>query len=518
MVKRQDIRNSHKVIRASVSKAFKPFKNSSRFKVAYGGRGSGKSHYFAKSMIILCMSKKVRCLCTREVQKSISDSVHRLLVDQIDLLGLSGHFEIQRDRIVCKTTGSEIIFFGLYRNVTKVKSLEGIDVCWAEEAEAISFDSWEILIPSIRKDDSEIWVSFNPKYEDDDTYRRFVTEPGPRHYPSGKCKACGYMIDNSEDRLQRACPKCKERGVTSYVQFKNWMTVIKVNYDQNKWFNEVLRTEMENDKKTNPDLYKQKWLGEPSGGGGLIWTAFDKSIHVKDFSWDYLSKGNAFMAMDPHSKYYPAVVWIAMIPFGSDYRYVVYNEYPTVSRIEGYYSTQRKKLYYDGSIKDLATELFAGDMADKGMHVMKRVLDTRFAKSSGGSNWSTATAGIVSQFALPKNGSMRLDMPYEKDIDVQRSVIQEMMQYNKMQTLSEVNQPQLYIMPHCKNVIQSLSLHRTVMDSEKEDEKHKDFSDALRIGFAGMLRWSFRHPTDNETTDVFQSEFPAYGEQSWMGV
>lgn len=163
-----------------VPKLHKVLFRPSRYKVAHGGRGSGKSWSFARALIALAYSRKVRILCAREVQKSIRDSVHRLLGDQIELLGLTGSFEVLRDEIRCTTTGSQFLFTGLSNTtVEAIKSFEGVDYCWVEEAQTVSERSWEILIPTIRKSGSEIWVTFNPYEETDPTFLRFVTNQPP---------------------------------------------------------------------------------------------------------------------------------------------------------------------------------------------------------------------------------------------------------------------------------------------------------------------------------------------------
>ena len=148
-----------------------------RYKVLFGGRGSGKSWAMARALLLLATQKTLRVLCVREVQNSIAESVHKLLSQQIEILGLQQFFEIQNTTIFSRINGSEFIFEGIKHNVTKIKSMEGIDICWAEEAEAISDMSWDVLIPTIRKSGSEIWISFNPKFEDDPTYQRFVFNP-----------------------------------------------------------------------------------------------------------------------------------------------------------------------------------------------------------------------------------------------------------------------------------------------------------------------------------------------------
>ena len=150
-----------------------------RYKVAYGGRGSGKSWGFADALLLMALERKVRILCAREVQKSIKDSVHRLLGDRIEAMGLSGKFNVLRDEIRC-VTGSQFLFSGLANTtIDSIKSFEGVDICWVEEAQSVSEQSWEILIPTIREPGSEIWISFNPSETTDPTYVRFVLKPPP---------------------------------------------------------------------------------------------------------------------------------------------------------------------------------------------------------------------------------------------------------------------------------------------------------------------------------------------------
>lgn len=155
------------------------------------------------------------------MQNSISDSVIRLLDDTINREGYQDEFEVQRASIRHLITGSEFMFYGIKNNPTKIKSLEGIDICWMEEAEAVSKESWDILIPTIRKPGSEIWVSYNPKNILDDTHQRFVIAP-----PDDIC-------------------------------------LLTVNYSENPWFPDVLRLEMEECKRKDYDLYLHIWEGEP---------------------------------------------------------------------------------------------------------------------------------------------------------------------------------------------------------------------------------------------------------------
>jgi len=147
-----------------------------RYKVAFGGRGGSKSWGFARALLILALRRRMRILCARELQISIADSVHKLLGEQIIELGLGDYYTVQQTSITA-SNGSEFIFAGLRTNVNKIKSMEALDVVWVEEAQCVSSDSWETLIPTVRKDGSEIWISFNPDLESDPTYQRFVVNP-----------------------------------------------------------------------------------------------------------------------------------------------------------------------------------------------------------------------------------------------------------------------------------------------------------------------------------------------------
>jgi len=191
-----------------------------RYKVLYGGRGGTKSIAFSDSLILKAYSKKERILCTREMQNSIRDSVHKLIGDRIDYLDLSKYFIITRDSIRCPITGSEFLFKGLRHNIREIKSTEGITICWVEEAEGVSKASWDILVPTIRAEDSEIWVSFNPESEKSETYKKFIVNP-------------------PEDAI-----------------------VEKVNYWDNDFFPLVLQKEMEYDKRVDFEKYQHVWEGE----------------------------------------------------------------------------------------------------------------------------------------------------------------------------------------------------------------------------------------------------------------
>lgn len=190
-----------------------------RYKVAYGGRGSSKSWTIARILLLLGMKNKLRIVCGREIQNSIKDSVHKLLKDQIDLLELKG-YTITDNRIT-HNNGTEFLFAGLYANISKIKSFEGIDIFWIEEGESISASSWEVLDPTIRKPGSEVWISFNPRYETDILYKTFLGDDVPAN-----------------------------------------ALVIKVNWQDNKYFPLELELQKDHMRRTDPDLYLHIWEGK----------------------------------------------------------------------------------------------------------------------------------------------------------------------------------------------------------------------------------------------------------------
>jgi phage terminase large subunit len=195
---------------------FQPEK--SRYRVLFGGRGGAKSWGVARALLIKGAQRQLRILCAREFQTSIRDSVHKLLCDQIIDLRLDGFYEITQASIRGKN-GTEFSFVGLKNNVANVKSYEGVDICWVEEAQTTSRLSWNVLIPTIRKQDSEIWVTFNPELESDETYQRFVIHP----------------------------------PANSVVQ--------KINWSDNPWFPETLNIEKNSLRDRDIESYNTVWEG-----------------------------------------------------------------------------------------------------------------------------------------------------------------------------------------------------------------------------------------------------------------
>lgn len=200
-----------------------PLLEPARYKGAHGGRGSGKSHQFAEMLIEAhIMDQKRRSVCVREVQKSLAQSVKRLLELKIESMNAGAYFEIQEAQIKSKKGDGLIIFQGMQNHTAdSIKSLEGYDCAWVEEAQSLSQRSLDLLRPTIRKPESELWFTWNPANASDPV-----------------------------DHLLRG-PNPPPDAV-----------VLEVNYTDNPWFPDVLRNEMEYDKRRDPDKYGHVWLGK----------------------------------------------------------------------------------------------------------------------------------------------------------------------------------------------------------------------------------------------------------------
>ena len=203
------------------ARVFKPLLQPARYKGIFGGRGSAKSHFVAEYIIEQCLIKKVNVLCCREIQKSIKNSVKKLLEYKIETLKVEHLFTIQ-DQVIKSKNGSEILFQGLQSHTSdSIKSLEGIDIVWVEEAQTISDKSLTLLRPTIRKPSSELIFTWNPGLETDPI-----------------------------DVLLRG----KEIPKNSIV--------VEANYRDNPWFPDELKDEMEYDKKRDIDKFNHVWLGK----------------------------------------------------------------------------------------------------------------------------------------------------------------------------------------------------------------------------------------------------------------
>lgn len=217
-------------LRVEVPRKLKPLLGRSRYKGAYGGRGGAKSHFYAEQIILRAFSTPTRIVCIREVQNSIKDSVKQLLTDKIAKFGLEAEFEVLETEIRCTANGSLIIFKGMQSyNAANIKSLEAYDIAWVEEAQTLSQASLDMLRPTMRKEGSELWFSWNPRYKTDPV-----------------------------DQFFRKRPPANSIAVAI-----NWM--------DNPWFKETpLYQDMLDDFAADPDKAEHVWNGAYGAGQGAI--------------------------------------------------------------------------------------------------------------------------------------------------------------------------------------------------------------------------------------------------------
>lgn len=202
----------------------------SRYTILHGGRGSGKSQSVARALLIMAAQRPMRVLCCREIQRSIRDSVHRLLADIIEELRLTDCYRVMETQIQ-GANGSLFLYSGLStQTIDSIKSLEGVDICWVEEAQTITERSWQLLIPTIRKPGSRFILTMNPQLESDPTSQRFLKDPPP---------------------------SCK---------------VVQMNYSDNPWFPDELEQERLHHLQRDPDTYGHVWEGQHLPAvEGAIW-------------------------------------------------------------------------------------------------------------------------------------------------------------------------------------------------------------------------------------------------------
>lgn len=221
---------------------FEPLLVPSRYKGIYGGRGSGKSHFFAEALVELCIQKKTDAVCLREVQRSLKFSVKKLLENKIQAMNAGAYFEVQNEQIKSKH-GGVIIFQGMQDHTSdSIKSLEGFQIAWFEEAQSASQRSLDLLRPTIRAPGSELWFSWNPRYATDpvDVLLRGANPP-----PDG--------------------------------------IVIEANHSDNPWMPEELVKELEYDKRRDPDKYAHIWLGKyQSNSSARVF----HNWHIEEFETD----------------------------------------------------------------------------------------------------------------------------------------------------------------------------------------------------------------------------------------
>ena len=299
-----------------------------RNKVLYGGRGGAKSVSVARSLVILAASKPLRIACTREFQTSIRDSTKRVIEEAISDMGLNWFFKIERNNITGQN-GSYFFFHGIEGSREAMRSWQSVDICWVEEAQRLTLNSYNVLRPTIRNPKSELWFTFNPRFRTDPVYASFVDREPPNSY------------------------------------------ILKVNYSDNPWFPDTLEEERLYSEQTDPNGYKHTWEGEPDDS-----TAVSKVITYNDlmkcmatFDEDYIyvqdPNDNRKMHMFKQNKRWKRHAGLDVSDSGSDSNALIIRKGPMIERVFTWRAstlgdTARKadefcerygvrRLYYDGT-------------------------------------------------------------------------------------------------------------------------------------------------------------------------
>ena len=332
-----------------------------RYKVAYGGRGSAKSWSFARALLLKGINKPLRILCAREIQKSIKDSVHQLLGDQIETLGISSKYTVQQTEIT-GTNGTRFLFVGLSElTIDTIKSYEGIDIVWIEEGQTITERSWKILIPTIRKKGSEIWISFNPDLESDPTYVRFVKNPAP-------------------DSI-----------------------VVIVNWRDNPFFNSVMEAERQDCLNRFPRDYDNVWEGKcrPAVEGAIYFdevASMERDGRVCNVPYDPVLKAHVVFDLGFNDEMAVSIVQRHV----SEIRIIRYIE--DTQKTLAYYSNELKELRYNwGKVWLPFSDGFSKDFkTGKGSDQLLTALGWNVAKKEEVSNVDVEEGIRQTRFVFPR--------------------------------------------------------------------------------------------------------------------
>lgn len=310
-----------------------------------GGRSSGKSTQIAISRLLKGSQKKLRGLCTREIQNSIQESVYKLLCDKIDELGLND-WQKYNDKLVNSKTGSEIFFKGLHNNIQSIKSIEGIDWCWIEEAQSVSADSIMTLVPTIRKEGSELIWSYNPLTEHDPVQELIVDKADDRTY----------VLHVNSDAIEQLLSK------------------------------EIIE-EREKMRRDNPDMFAHVWLGQPLTS--KTGTVFGKQIAQAEIdgrigSVPYDASAGTYTAIDLGIGDSTAIWWFQLI--GQEIHFIDHYE-SSGEELGHYISVIKNKPYnytthylpHDAKQRELQTGLTRVEFFENnGIHNIEVLRPTNF--------------------------------------------------------------------------------------------------------------------------------------------
>lgn len=324
-----------------IPRPFKPLYQPQRYKVYWGGRGGAKSWQFADALLIQGDTRPMKVMCCREIQKSIKESVHSLLERRIKDHELSGYTVLNTE--IRHANGTQFIFDGLWQNVDSIKSIDSVDICWVEEANTVSEESWKKLIPSIRKAGSEIWISFNPELKSDPAYQRFVLNPPPN------------------------------------------AIVEKVSWRDNPWLSSEARAEKDHLKATDYEEYLHVWEGELKqfADGAIYGKQLKKAREdnrIMSIPVDPIIEVETFWDLGRNDQ---TAIWF-MQRIGGESRFIDYYENRLVG-LDHYIQVLKEKAYnygthylpHDVEVVELQTNKSRREMLEAGgikpIHVVPRV-------------------------------------------------------------------------------------------------------------------------------------------------
>lgn len=332
------------------------------YKVLYGGRYGFKSWSVARALLLLGINKPLRILCAREVQLSIKASVHQVLEDQIQRMGIGSHYEVLESEI--RGNGTKFIFTGLATHtVETIKSYENIDICWVEEGQTITARSWEILDPTIRKEGSEIWCTFNPSLESDPTYQMFVVHPPP-----------GAVVVKTSWR--DAPPG---------------------------WYTDIINSKRLHFKKTNPDDYPNVYEGElrPAVEGAIFYRevmSMEQGGRIGNVPYDPMLRAHVIIDLGFNDEMAIAVIQ----KLTSEIRIIHYIE--DTQRTLDDYSTELKALRYNwGKVWLPYADGFSRDYkTGKGADQILRALGWQVARKEQVADLDVETGIKITRMVFPR--------------------------------------------------------------------------------------------------------------------
>lgn len=394
-----------------------------RYKVLYGGRGGGKSWAVADALLLLGCQKPLRILCARELQISMQDSVHRLLCDRIEALNLDGFYKITQKSIE-GLNGTMFLFKGLKHNYREIKSTEGVDICWVEEAENVAARSWEVLIPTIRKEviedgvlkQSEIWITFNTKNVTDATYSRFVINP----------------------------PK------NSIVK--------KVSWRDNPFFPEVLDIERVDMMIRDPEAYGHIWEGEPD-------TRYSGAVYAKEMAALH-ARGHLSPKVEHDPDYPVYTLWD--LGFGDTCVIWFYQVGPNEILLIDYYENNGEGIGH-------YCDVMKGMERDANGLLVKSVEHERFSKYNYGAHYVPQDAGKK----LMESGGKSIVEQAWKDHDVRMTILPETTHANRHSSLRALLPKMWFNSERCAAGISALMAYHYVYSEDMQrfgKDPHHDWS------------------------------------------